>query len=72
LYVSLRSAKPWTGKLVFDYARHRREINLRQNYVRLNEWPEWFAVDENTLYRLKRAAGDRARAVSSELRMESS
>jgi len=68
LYVSLRSAKPWSGKLVFDYARHRRDINLRKNYVRLNEWPEWFAVDEDTLYTVKRAAGDERVLLGSELK----
>ena len=36
----------------FDFARHRRVLNLDKNYVRLNEFPEWYAVDENTLYRL--------------------
>ncbi|MGH9314825.1 MAG: hypothetical protein ACRD1S_16705, partial [Vicinamibacterales bacterium] len=41
----------------FDYARHRRVLNLDRNYVRLNEFPEWFVVDENTLYRLRSAAG---------------
>jgi hypothetical protein len=68
LYVSLRSAKPWTGRLAFDYARHRREINLRKNYVRLNEWPEWFAVDENTLYTVKKAAGAGRALLGSELK----
>lgn len=38
----------------FDYARHRRVLNLDRNYVRLNEFPEWFVVDENTLYRVRR------------------
>jgi hypothetical protein len=33
--------------------------NFDRNYVRLNEFPEWFTVDENTLYRLSRA-GDTA------------
>jgi hypothetical protein len=36
----------------FDFARHHRILNLDKNYVRLNEFPEWFIVDENTLYRL--------------------
>ncbi|MEO5822304.1 MAG: hypothetical protein ABIT71_17495 [Vicinamibacteraceae bacterium] len=44
----------------FDYARHRRVLNLDRNYVRLNEFPEWFVVDENTLYRVRPAAGGRA------------
>ena len=41
----------------FDYARHRRMMNLDRNYVRLNELPEWFVVDENTLYELRRREG---------------
>ncbi|MCC6394391.1 MAG: hypothetical protein IT167_27595, partial [Bryobacterales bacterium] len=36
----------------FDFARHRRVLNLAANYVRLNEFPEWFTVDENKLYTL--------------------
>ena len=44
----------------FDYARHRRVLNFDRNYVRLNEFPEWFVVDENTLYRLRRSAASTA------------
>ena len=45
-------AAPSPTVVRFDYARHRRILNLDRNYVRLNEFPEWFVVDENTLYRL--------------------
>jgi predicted DNA-binding transcriptional regulator AlpA len=45
---------PGPRAIVFDYARHRRIWNFDKNYVRLNEFPEWFVVDENTLYRLQR------------------
>jgi hypothetical protein len=38
----------------FDYARHRRVLNLERNLVRLNEFPEWFVADENTLYVVSR------------------
>jgi len=41
----------------FDYARHRRVMNLDRNYVRLNELPEWFVVNETSLYELKPGAG---------------
>src|SRR5262249_51993414 len=47
----------WKGRLRFDHARHRRDVNFQRNYVRLNEWPEWFTVDENTLYRVVDGAG---------------
>ncbi len=45
------------ARLQFDYARHRRVMNFHRNYVRLNEFPEWFTVEENRLYTLSRAGG---------------
>jgi hypothetical protein len=54
LHLSLVLPSPTTIR--FDYARHRRVLNLDRNYVRLNEFPEWFIVDENALYRLSRSA----------------
>jgi hypothetical protein len=53
--LSLDLAMSSPRRIVFDYARHRRVWNFDKNYVRLNEFPEWFIVDENTLYRLRRA-----------------
>jgi len=61
LLVSLEGPQGYRARLRFDYARHRRELNLPRNYVRLNEWPEWFVVDENTLYRV--TWGDRREEV---------
>ena len=52
LVVSVKTPAPRLFQ--FDFARHRRVLNLERNYVRLNEFPEWFAVDENTLYRVGR------------------
>jgi len=45
--------------LRFDSQRFRRVLNLDRNYVRLNEFPEWFTVDENSLYRLRSGTNDR-------------
>jgi hypothetical protein len=50
LYLSFEAPEP--AALRFDFARHRRVLNFDRNYVRLNEFPEWFTVDENTLYRV--------------------
>jgi hypothetical protein len=57
LLVSLQGPPEWDGKVRFDVARHRRWLNFQQNYVRLNEFPEWFTVDENTRYHLTRRDG---------------
>jgi hypothetical protein len=68
LLLSLESGAPWTGKLCLDHARHRRVLNLKRNYVRLNEWPEWFTVDENTLYTVRDAdTAEERRYLGSEL-----
>ena len=55
LHLSLVLPSPTTIR--FDYARHRRVLNFDRNYVRLNEFPEWFVVDENSLYRLSPSTG---------------
>jgi hypothetical protein len=44
---------PAPRRIQFDFERHRRVMNFALNYVRLNEFPEWFTVDENHLYRLR-------------------
>jgi hypothetical protein len=57
LVLSLAWDSPSSAVIRFDHARHRRVLNFDKNYVRLNEFPEWFIVDENTLYRVHPAAG---------------
>jgi hypothetical protein len=54
-------------RLQFDFARHRRVINLARNYVRLNEFPEWFVVEPNWLYRLTGGTGPARLRLGSEL-----
>ena len=49
-------AMPAPRRIQFDTARHRRILNMAKNYVRLNEFPEWFTVDDNRLYTLTRDA----------------
>jgi tagatose 1,6-diphosphate aldolase len=68
LYLSLEAPRPWRGKLHFDFARHRRVLNFDRDYVRLNEWPEWFTVDENTIYKMQDATGRARVLLGSELK----
>lgn len=65
LFLSLEA--PGAQIVQFDFARHRRVLNFARNYVRLNEFPEWHTVDENTLYRVRRAGA----ATSGEVRLGS-
>ena len=65
LYLSLDM--PQSRAIRFDYARHRRSMNFDRNYVRLNELPEWFVVDENALYRVHDGRGTGWERLGSEL-----
>jgi len=67
LYLSLEARAGWQGRIQFDFARHRRVINLPRNYVRLNEFPEYYTVDENTLYRVRPTTGNERIYLGSEL-----
>jgi hypothetical protein len=68
LFVSLDGRPGFRGRLHFDHARHRRVLNFARDYVRLNEWPEWFTVDENTLYRLVDGQGREMVRTGSEMK----
>jgi len=68
LFVSLEGPPGLRERLHFDFARHRRVLNLARDYVRLNEWPEWFTVDENALYLVVDDRGREALRTGSELK----
>jgi len=67
LYLSVEAPNGWQGRICFDYARHRRVLNFDKNYVRLNEFPEWYTVDENTLYKVRSASAPEQILLGSEL-----
>lgn len=54
-------------RVQFDYARHRRVMNFDRNYVRLNEFPEWFVVDDNARYDVTRPGGETMQRLGAEL-----
>ena len=67
LVVVAASAVPWTGRLVFDTARHRLHLGLPLNYPRLNEWPEWFVAEPGRDYRVFDQAGAERRLSGEQL-----
>jgi hypothetical protein len=68
LYLSIAAPEEWKGALRFDVPRHRSVMNLDRNYVRLNEWPEWFVVEEGALYEMRSAEGTVRVVLGAELR----
>jgi hypothetical protein len=57
LHVYVRTESPWAGRIVFDTPRHRAHFRLPADYPRLNQWPEYFAVEAGREYTWTDQAG---------------
>jgi len=53
LTIALSAEKDWEGKIVFDQPRNRMLLKLPVNYLRLNEWSEWFTIAADRGYQLR-------------------
>ena len=51
--LSVTADRAWSGRVHFDYPRHRDHLHLPINYPRLNEWPEWFTVQHDRRYEVR-------------------
>lgn len=51
--LAMAAETAWSGRVCFDHPRYRDHLHLPVNYPRLNEWPEWFTVEHDRLYRVK-------------------
>ena len=54
VYVSLSAEEPYSGRLIFDRSRHRVDMQLPIDYPRINQFPEWFTVEEDHRYVVSR------------------
>lgn len=52
LYIALKAKKRWEGTINFDQERHKKVFNLPIDYPRINQFPEWYTIDEQSNYRL--------------------
>jgi hypothetical protein len=53
LYIVVQAESPWRGKLIFDRPRHRTQMHMPVDYPRINQFPEWFTVEEQKRYLVK-------------------
>ena len=49
-YFVIKSKYEWKGKLLFDEKRHQNILNLPVDYPRINQFQEWFIIDEAATY----------------------
>jgi hypothetical protein len=50
LLLTLRSDRPWKGRLILDRPRHAEHLKLPLDWPRINQFPEWFVVTEGRTY----------------------
>jgi hypothetical protein len=51
--LSLSSASPWSGILLFDKQRHKQVMFMPIDYPRINQFPEWFTTVPGKKYKVK-------------------
>lgn len=64
LCLNIAADRPWSGRVVFDRARHREVLRLPLDYPRINQFPEWFAVDATAGYAVATPGSDRLERVT--------
>ncbi|MFI5327857.1 MAG: hypothetical protein ACHQ7H_16615, partial [Candidatus Rokuibacteriota bacterium] len=64
LFLSVRTERPWQGRLVFDRPRHADFMKLPLDWPRINQFPEWFVTIEGIGYRVTDIGGGVARSHS--------
>jgi len=57
--IYLKADRPWQGKLRFDRARHREVFQMPFDYPRINQFPEWFTVENDRQYRVEMRGASR-------------
>ncbi len=67
LLLILKAEKPWSGSLQIDRPRHRDFLRLPVNYPRLNEFPQWYAVESTKLYRITAGSAEPRLLLGAEL-----
>jgi hypothetical protein len=50
LKVAVTSSRDWQGGIRFDIQRHKLQMGMPADYPRINQFPEWFTVDNLQSY----------------------
>ena len=52
LKIAITAEKEWKGRLIFDQPRHKTVMNMPLDWPRINQFPEWFTVEDGCKYRI--------------------
>lgn len=60
VFIYLKAEQPWQGTLRFDLPRHRSVLNLPLDWPRINQFPEWFILQEDKIYTVEHTGENRS------------
>lgn len=66
MVVSVKADSDWSGTLHFDDPRHKTVLHLPADYPRINQFPEWFTLEEGSTYVVQPGPDQPARIYSAE------
>lgn len=52
LAIVLKADQDWSGRLLFDIARHKHYLGFQHDWPRMNTLPEWFTVEFDQQYKV--------------------
>lgn len=67
ILISVRSDKPWSGKLYFDHKRFKDNLKLPMDWPRINQFPQWFDAVSDHQYTLLQVPQNEKTIVTGEL-----
>lgn len=53
LYITLSASEDWAGRIMFDKKRHSEFMHLPFDWPRINQFPEYFTVEKDKIYRIE-------------------
>ncbi|MBE0534171.1 MAG: hypothetical protein IH624_00780 [Phycisphaerae bacterium] len=64
LYLAVSAAEMWEGRLLFDKPRHRAVMKMPLDWPRINQFPEWFTVEDGSEYAVENVDTQSSRTYS--------
>ncbi len=62
LKIAVKAKKEYEGRLLFDVPRHKTHMKMPMDWPRINQFPEWFTVEDNKEYVLTDATVGESKA----------
>jgi len=53
LYITIKADTGWQGRIIFDTQRHKNNLKLPIDWPRINQFPEWFPIDQQSQYNVE-------------------